>query len=397
MNKFCQKLKKCLLYGGIKKEQYKMISSEIDKSNRKSIIILSFACIFVFSLRLCLTYSAVPDVNRIIFLNAILLFGILAIGNIIVPNTHLFVHISAYLFLAFFLSVGILSSIGSGSIHERTTLYLVFITIAPMLFALNAIELIAIIAPAEVIYLVLITRFQSAFPVYTTNVGNSLFFSICGLLLGIYMTNMKISGIYNTYINARDKEINQLNNQLAFSKQELQSTLSMVKNILHSDQLKDKRRSLIESPLYIPELLDDIQMITQKDVSEHHIDLSIEYQNIINKNVISDSLRLQQILLNVLEYTINFAPIGSRISLYVIEKTSPLTGYTDYEFHIVNKALTPLSTINELTDSSLRILIAKSLVDMMGGTITLNTTKNVGSEFIISLCLKISNLTTADQ
>lgn len=352
---------------------------------------------FVFSLRLCLTYSAVPDVNRIIFLNAILLFGILAIGNIIVPNTHLFVHISAYLFLAFFLSVGILSSIGSGSIHERTTLYLVFITIAPMLFALNAIELIAIIAPAEMIYLVLITRFQSAFPVYATNVGNSLFFSICGLLLGIYMTNMKISGIYNTYINARDKEINQLNNQLAFSKQELQSTLSMIKDILYTDQLENKKNSLIESPLYIPELLNDIQLITQKDVSEHQIDLSIEYQNIINKNVISDSLRLQQILLNVLEYTINFAPIGSKISLYVIEKPSPLTGYTDCEFRIVNKALTPLSTINELTDSSLRILIAKSLVDMMGGTITINTSEDVGSEFIISLCLKISNLTTTDQ
>lgn len=133
------------------------------------------------------------------------------------------------------------------------------------------------------------------------------------------MTNMKISGIYNTYINTRDKEFNQLNNQLAFSKQELQSTLSMIKDILYTDQLENKKNSLIESPLYIPELLNDIQLITQKDVSEHQIDLSIEYQNIINKNVISDSLRLQQILLNVLEYTINFAPIGSKISLYVIE------------------------------------------------------------------------------
>lgn len=72
------------------------------------------------------------------------------------------------------------------------------------------------------------------------------------------MTNMKISGIYNTYINTRDKEINQLNNQLAFSKQELQSTLSMIKDILYTDQLENKKNSLIESPLYIPELLNDI-------------------------------------------------------------------------------------------------------------------------------------------
>lgn len=133
MNKFFTKLKQLLLYGGLDKEQYQMISSEINEANRKSIIILSSACLIVYALRLCLSYSAVPDLNRIIFLNAILLFGILAVGNILVKQSSSFVHVSACLFMAFYLGVGILSAIGPASIHERTTLYLVFVVVAPML------------------------------------------------------------------------------------------------------------------------------------------------------------------------------------------------------------------------------------------------------------------------
>lgn len=249
MNHFFEQLKKILLYGGIEKEQYKMISSEIDKSNRKSIIILSSACLIVYALRLCLSYSAVPDINRIIFLNAILLFGILAIGNLLVSDHHCFVHISAYLFMAFYLGVGILSAVGAGSIHERTTLYLVFVVVAPMLYALNAIELSMVIIPAEVIYLILITKFQSAYPVYITNFGNSLFFSISGLLLGIYMANMKISGIYNTYTNAHANEIKNLNRQLAFSRHELESALS------DTEQMKQ----------FLPTLLNDMIKFASSD------------------------------------------------------------------------------------------------------------------------------------
>lgn len=226
MNKFFIKLKQLLLYGGLKKDQYQMISSEINESNRKSIIILSSACLIVYALRLCLTYSAVPDTNRIVFLNAILLFGLLAVGNMLVRNNHRFVHISAYLFMAFYLAVGIFSAIGAGSIHERTTLYLVFVVVAPMLYALNALELTLVIVPAEIIYLLLIAKFQSSYSVYITNQGNSLFFSITGLLLGIYMANMKISGIYNTYMNVRTEELRQLNKELSFSRQQLESALS---------------------------------------------------------------------------------------------------------------------------------------------------------------------------
>ncbi len=375
MNKFFQRVKQLLLYGGLEKKQYEMILSEIDSANRKSIIILSSACLIVYALRLCLTYSAVPELNRVVFLNAILLFGILAVSNVVVKDNQRFVHISAYLFMAFYLAIGIISAIGPASIHERTTLYLVFVVVAPMLYALNAVELTAIIAPAEIIYLILIAKFQSSYSVYITNQGNSLFFSITGLLLGIYMANMKISGIYNTYMSARAEEIKKLNKELAFSRQQLQSALSsaehasqaktvflnnmshdirtpmnavigftslaqshiddkeqvrdylskimtssqhllsLINDALDMSQIENGSVTIDESPLSISKLLQDIRTITQNGIDSKGLNFYIDTQDITDDTIMRDNLKLQQVLLNILGNSIKFTPSGGTITV----------------------------------------------------------------------------------
>lgn len=472
MNKFFIKLKQLLLYGGLEKEQYRMISSEIDESNRKSIIILSSACLIVYALRLCLSYSAVPDLNRIIFLNAILLFGILAVGNIIVKQSSSFVHVSACLFMAFYLGIGILSAVGPASIHERTTLYLVFVVVAPMLYALNAVELTAIIAPAEIIYLLLIAKFQSSYPVYITNQGNSLFFSITGLLLGIYMANMKISGIYNTYMNARTEEIKQLNKELAFNRQELETALmaaehanqakttflnnmshdirtpmnavigftslaqdhiddkekvtdyldkimtssqhllSLINDVLDMSRIESGKITLEESPVSITELLHDIRTITQPEIAARQLDFYIDTQNLVNETFMGDHLRLQQVLLNILSNSIKFTAPGGKIGLCISQLKSAPSGYADYEFRIKDNGIgmnpefkehifeaftrENTSTVSGIQGTGLGMSITKNIIDMMGGTIVVNSeqgkAKDLNSSFpfafpLILLCL----------
>ena len=308
-------------------------------------------------------------------MNAILLFGILAVSNVVVQDNQRFVHISAYLFMAFYLVIGIISAIGPASIHERTTLYLVFVVVAPMLYALNAVELTAIIAPAEIIYLILIAKFQSSYSVYITNQGNSLFFSITGLLLGIYMANIKISGIYNTYMSARAEEIKKLNKELAFSRQQLQSALSsaehasqaktvflnnmshdirtpmnavigftslaqshiddkeqvrdylskimtssqhllsLINDVLDMSQIESGSITIDESPLSISKLLQNIRTITQTGIHSKGLNFYIDTQDITDDTIMGDNLKLQQVLLNILGNSIKFTPSGGTITV----------------------------------------------------------------------------------
>lgn len=395
LNKFCQ----IMMYGGLEKEQYHMISKDIDEANRKSVVVLSTACLLIYLLRMNIFNTNIPAINRMLFLTAIVLSGGIAIVNTYVKGKGWLIHFSSYLFMAMYIGVGIISSVGAGSIHERTTLYLVFIVSAPMMFALNALEVIGVIIPAEAIYLIVITYFQSAYPVYATNKSNSIFFSIAGLVLGIYMSNMRISGICSAYMNLRMEEIEQLNKELSKSREDLQIALaaaehanrsktvflnnmshdirtpmnaiigftslaathiedkkqvqsylqkvmtssqhllSLINDVLDMSRIESGKVKIEERPIHLPDVLHDIRTIIQAGIASKRLDLFIDTQDVMDENIIADKLRLNQILINLLSNAIKFTKTGGTIAIRVIQKNGAPEGYADYEFHVKDNGI----------------------------------------------------------
>ena len=461
MKKWLEKLTELMLYGGLKKEQYHMIASDIDESNRKTIVLLSGACALVYGIRLSMFFLKVPDINKIIFLTGVLLFGVLAALNHFLKKNRILIHLSAYLFMAVYLGVGIISSIGAGSIHERTTLYLVFVVVAPMMFALNAVELSAVVLPAEIIYLIMIAKYQSAYLVYATNKSNSLFFSVTGLLLGIYMANMKISGIYNVYMNSRMEEIKQLNNELHESQEKLQKALeeaeyanrsktaflnnmshdirtpmnaiigftslseihiddralvkdylgkimvssrhllSLINDVLDMSRIESGKVSIETKPVCLSETLEEIRSIIQPETEAKEQHFSIDVRNLSDDYVMADKLRLNQVLINILSNAIKFTGIGGKISLCMTQKSVESEGYADYELRIKDNGIgmsrkfqehifeaftrEESEVVGQIQGTGLGMAITKSIVDMMGGTITVDSEEGKGTEFIINL------------
>lgn len=319
MNKFFQRVKQLLLYGGLEKKQYEMISSEIDSANRKSIIILSSACLIVYALRLCLTYSAVPELNRVVFLNAILLFGILAVSNVVVQDNQRFVHISAYLFMAFYLVIGIISAIGPASIHERTTLYLVFVVVAPMLYALNAVELTAIIARAEEI-----KKLNKELAFSRQQLQSALSSAEhASQAKTVFLNNMShdirtpmnavigFTSLAQSHID--DKE--QVRDYLSKIMTSSQHLLSLINDVLDMSQIENGSVTIDESPLSISKLLQDIRTITQNGIDSKGLNFYIDTQDITDDTIMRDNLKLQQVLLNILGNSIKFTPSGGTITV----------------------------------------------------------------------------------
>ena len=461
-----QTLKQVFLYGGLSREQYREISAEIDEANRKSVIGLSITAAVIMGMRLVLSYSQVPRTNQFVFSAAIALFVVLAVINKVIRHNTYVIHCSAYLFMLCYIFVGILSSVGEGSIHERTTLYLAFVISAPMLFALNAVELSAVVIPSEIVYLCLIARLQSTFSVYATNKGNSLFISLTGLGLGIYMANKKFSGIYNAYMNSRMEEIKQLNRELDESRQELQEALlaaehanraktvflnnmshdirtpmnaiigftslaaahidnkeqtrdylgkimtssqhllSLINDVLDMSRIESGRVKIEEKPMHLPEVIHDIRTIIQSGITAKQLDLFIDIEDVANEEIIGDSLRLNQVLLNILGNSIKFTPTGGVVSLRVVEKPDAPKGYADYEFHIKDNGIgmSPefqkhifeafsrenTTTVSGIQGTGLGMAITKNIVDMMHGTIEVISEEGKGTEFIVSFRFKLS-------
>ena len=219
------KLAKILLYGGLERTQCDQIEGQLDEANRKSVALVSAACAVVFLVRLAAGLAIGLSRNQTAYLIAVVLFAFVAAVNLRRKVSHNVVHLSAYLFMATYYGVGIATAVTPTSVQERTTLFLVFLASGPMLFALNAVELAALEVPAELVYLGVIAKYQAGYDVYFTNVSNSLFFMVTGLLLGVYMANMKIAGIYSTYMTLRMEEIQALNQKLDRSQADLRVAL----------------------------------------------------------------------------------------------------------------------------------------------------------------------------
>ena len=82
--------------------------------------------------------------------------------------------------------------------------------------------------------------------------------------------------------------------------------------------------------------------------------------------IITDKLRLNQVLLNIVSNAIEFTPVGGTISIRALEKACSPGGYATYEFRVKDNGI-------GIRGTGLGMAITKNILDMMGGTISVKS------------------------
>ena len=180
-----------------------------------------------------------------------------------------------------------------------------------------------------------------------------------------------------------------------------QHLLSLINDVLDMSRIESGKVTLEAKPVHLPELVHELRDIVQAVVSEKDLSLTLDTVGVENEDVIADPLRLEQILINVLANAVKFTPDGGQISLWIVQKDTAPAGYADFEFYIKDNGIgmseefqkhifeqfarERTSTVSKIQGTGLGMAITKSLVDMMGGGITVKSEQGKGSEFTISL------------
>ena len=189
-----------------------------------------------------------------------------------------------------------------------------------------------------------------------------------------------------------------------------QHLLSLINDVLDMSRIESGKVTLEAKPVHLPELVHELRDIVQAAVSEKGLSLTLDTVGVENEDVIADPLRLEQILINVLANAVKFTPDGGQISLWIVQKDTAPAGYADFEFHIKDNGIgmseefqkhifeqfarERTSTVSKIQGTGLGMAITKSLVDMMGGRITVKSEQGKGSEFTISLRFPIGEAKT---
>lgn len=186
-----------------------------------------------------------------------------------------------------------------------------------------------------------------------------------------------------------------------------QHLLSLINDVLDMSRIESGKMTMDETEVHLPDLIHDLRTIIHANVSTKQLNLNIETQNVINEDIIVDKLRMNQVFLNILSNAIKFTPNGGTITFSVEEKNSPIPEHAVFEFRIkdtgigmsrefqktIFEAFTreKTSTVSGIQGTGLGMAITKSIVDMMGGTISVNSEEGQGTEFIVTIPCRLSN------
>ncbi|MCI8609365.1 MAG: response regulator [Firmicutes bacterium] len=181
--------------------------------------------------------------------------------------------------------------------------------------------------------------------------------------------------------------------------------LSLINDILDMSHIESGKIHLEEQPCSLPDILHGLRSIIQGDIHAKQLDLFMDAVDIQNEHICCDRLRLNQVLLNLLSNAVKYTGTGGMVSIKVVEKGGAPEGYSNYEFHIkdtgigmseefVSHIFEPFerernSTISGIQGTGLGMAITKNIIDMMNGTIEINSKQGVGTECIVYLTLRI--------
>ena len=205
-----------------------------------------------------------------------------------------------------------------------------------------------------------------------------------------------------THIDNKEQVLDYLK-KISTSSQHL---LSLINDVLDMSRIESGKVKIEEKAVHLPDLVHDVRSIIQPDVSAKRLSLFIDTMDVENEDIITDPLRLNQILLNILSNAIKFTPTGGTISIRIAQKNGAPKGRGCYEFRIKDNGIgmseefqkhifeafsrEESSTVSGIQGTGLGMSITKNIVDLMGGTIAIESEPGKGSEFIVDLCFALS-------
>ena len=180
--------------------------------------------------------------------------------------------------------------------------------------------------------------------------------------------------------------------------------LSLINDVLDMSRIESGKLHLEEVEVNLSDVLHDLKTIVSGQIYATQLELYMDAMDVTAEDVYCDKPRLNQILLNLLSNAIKFTPAGGTVSVRVRQLAGKVRGCGQYEFRIkdngigmsqefAQKIFEPFerertSTVSRIQGTGLGMAITKNIVDMMGGTIEVQTAQGKGTEFTVCVPMR---------
>ncbi len=175
----------------------------------------------------------------------------------------------------------------------------------------------------------------------------------------------------------------------------------LINDVLDMSRIEAGKESLNLIRTSISEMIRTVLPMIQSQISSKQIELFVDTIDVTSEHVYADAQKMRQILLNILGNATKFTPNGGKIYVKLKQSPSRSDGRAVYTFLIRDTGIgmskefqehlfetfsqERTSTNSKLLGTGLGMAIAKNYVDMMGGTISVESEVGKGTEFAVKL------------
>ena len=181
--------------------------------------------------------------------------------------------------------------------------------------------------------------------------------------------------------------------------------LGLINEVLDMARIESGRMSLAEEDFSLPELVDNLLTLTKPAIDEHKHQLEVHVEHIEHEAVCGDSLRIQQVFVNLMSNAVKYTPDGGNITLTIEEKPNGFSELGCYEFSIEDNGIgmtpefqkimfEPFSRADDhrttkVQGTGLGMAIARNIVNLMNGDIQVESAPNKGTKITVTVYLKL--------
>lgn len=179
----------------------------------------------------------------------------------------------------------------------------------------------------------------------------------------------------------------------------------LLNNVLDMSEIETQGLRLKEIPFNLEELLENIEVVVWQSARNKKIDLQFRC-DVRNGNLIGDTVRLRQMLMNIIGNSVKFTSAEGRITVTVKQIDNEIDDYANFIFEIedtgigmsqefIDKMLFNRferedgQVVNKTEGNGIGMSITKGIADAMGATIQIQSKQGEGSKFTIYLRMKV--------
>ena len=178
-----------------------------------------------------------------------------------------------------------------------------------------------------------------------------------------------------------------------------QLLLGIINNILDMSRIESGKTTLSVEPMHLSQQLDQLSTMIRAQASEKEQTFTVS-THLRHENLLADPTRLNQVLMNILSNAVKYTPCGGHIR-FEVEELPRNEHYAKYSFVVQDDGIgmseayqktlfdpftrEERSGTNKVQGTGLGMAITKNIVDLMGGSISVESATGKGTRFEVVL------------